>query len=384
MLLADFILGNLEPILQEWENFARTVETPASDLDAKGLRDNAQQILCTVALDMRTSQTEQQINKSQGLSPVSENQTAAQNHGVLRLREGFTLDQMVSEYRALRSTVLRLWLAQELSGEEHQIGDMIRFNEAIDQAMVESIASYGRAVETTRKIVLGVLAHDLRSPLGAIMMSGDILRQSKTSDPRQSHLASQISVSVRRANQIMNDLLDLARFNLGTGIPVNKQSVELKSICQGVIEEVTACYPHMQIIFSCADAVPGRFDPLRIGQAFTNLISNAAKHGDKQKPVQVTLNGDASNAYFTVQNFGKPIAPGALPTLFNPQGRYSRFTDSEQDPSAGMGLGLFIAAEIVAGHGGNIEVESTMERGTIFTVKMPACRSEPARDGRQR
>ncbi|MGH8385008.1 MAG: ATP-binding protein [Pseudomonas sp.] len=374
MRLSQFIFANIESILKEWENFARTVDTPYPVLDTKGLRNHARQILTAVALDIRTSQTDQeQFDKSQGLGPVSETETPAQSHAVLRLVDGYSLDQMVSEYRALRSSVLRLWLTQAFVGDEHQLQDMIRFNEAVDQALVESIASYGSAVETTRKLVLGVLAHDLRSPLGAIMMSADLLQRSERRlDPsRQANLTSQISASVRRANSIVNDLTDLARFNLSNGIPVSKQTIDLGPLCQSVLEEVTACNPQSQILFNIKDAVAGRFDPLRMGQVFTNLISNAVQHGDKQQPVQVTLAGDADHIFFTVQNFGDPIPSSALPYLFNPEGRYSKFADSDQGASAGLGLGLFIAAEIVNGHGGNIDVESTLENGTIFSVTLP-------------
>lgn len=90
------------------------------------------------------------------------------------------MNQMVAEYRALRSSVLSLWLAQETMRDAHHVQDMIRFNEAIDQALVESVAAYGAAVESTRKMVLAVLGHDLRSPLGAVLMAGDlILRQER-------------------------------------------------------------------------------------------------------------------------------------------------------------------------------------------------------------
>lgn len=371
MRLSSFIEQHIESIMHEWENFARSVQTPMHALDAKGLRNHAQHILRSVAADMREPQSEQQqIYKSQGLAPSAQQETAAQTHAVLRLIDGFTLDQMVSEYRALRSSVLRLWLAHEFVGDPHQLGDMVRFNEAIDQALVESIASYGRAVETTRKMVLGVLAHDLRTPLGAVLMSADLLQKS-TLDERQTRLAGQIGVSVRRANQIVNDLLDLARFNLGIGIPINKTAIDLAPVCQSIVDEVTASYPKTQILFSAATTLPGAFDPLRMGQVFTNLIGNAVQHGDRHQPVQVSLSADTRNAYFTVQNFGDPIPDYALPYLFNPEGRYSSFADNERGASAGLGLGLFIAAEIANGHGGKIAVESTAERGTVFRVTLP-------------
>jgi len=205
MRLSDFILTNLEPILQAWEDFARTVETPMPALSKSGLRNHGDRLLKVVALDMQTSQTtRQQIDKSQGHGPQSDDETAAQTHAVARLVDGFTLDQMVSEYRALRSSVLRLWLFQEYSADEHQVADIIRFNEAIDQALVESIAAYGQAVEKTRKRVLGVLGHDLRSPLGAVLLASERLRSKPTLEAADATLANQIWSSVTRANTMVN------------------------------------------------------------------------------------------------------------------------------------------------------------------------------------
>ena len=118
------------------------------------------------------------------------------------------MDQMVSEYRALRSSVLRLWLAQQHVDDEHDVQDIIRFNEAIDQALVEWIARYGEAVESTRKTVLGVLGHDLRSPLGALLMASDMLRKNANMTDRDRRLAEQINASVSRANHMVGYLLD--------------------------------------------------------------------------------------------------------------------------------------------------------------------------------
>jgi len=372
MRLSNFILGNLEPVLQEWEAFARTVEVPRQVLDATGLRNHAVHILRAVALDMRTPQSRQeQIDKSQGLGPQSVAETAAQTHAVLRLLNGFSLDQMVSEYRALRSSVLRLWLAQSVAQDEHHVEDMIRFNEAIDQALVESISAYGLAAETNRKMFLGVLGHNLRTPLTAVIMGADLLHQATELNDRHKMLASQIAAAGQRANQIVNDLLDLARCNLGAGIPIQLQSIDLGAVCASVVAEVTASYPQAQLVFKDACEVLGEFDPVRMGQAFANLLANAAQHGDLERPIHVTLKKERADVYFAVKNFGEPIPSSALPFLFKPEGRFSRFASNEQGASAGLGLGLFVAAEIVAGHRGHIEVESTAERGTTFRIVLP-------------
>ncbi len=372
MRLSTFILENLEAILQAWEDFARSVETPLDPLSDKGLRNHAEQILKTAALDMRTPQSPQeQLDKSQGLGPVSDAETAAQAHGILRLMDGFTLDQMVSEFRAIRASVLRLWLAREFEGRDYQVDDIIRFNEAVDQALGESIASYGKAVELTRKTVLAVLGHDLRSPLGAALMGADLLRKNQRLADKEKTIASQVAVSVQRANHMVTDLLDLARVNLGTGIPVHCEETELREACTGVIEEVSLAHPHVHIVLNAHTSVRGHFDPARIAQVFANLINNAVRHGDVERPINVNLTSEDGSASFSVQNYGSPISSEALPFLFSPEGRYSRYSNDSTGAAAGLGLGLFIAAEIVRSHGGTIAVESNLEQGTTFSVVMP-------------
>lgn len=372
MRLSDFILDNLEPILQAWEEFARSVDTPMPALDPQGLRDHAEYILTNVALDMQTVQTPQeQIDKSHGLGPVIEDRSAAQTHAITRLMAGFTLDQMVSEYRALRSSVLRLWLLQGYTGKENQVLDMVRFNEGIDQALVESIAAYGHAVETTRKTVLGVLGHDLRTPLGAVTLGADLLRETEELGTRGKRIITQITTSAQNANQMVNDLLDLARCNLGTGIPVRPEMTDLATVCQSVVDELTVAHPKAKIIFTDSGAVTGKYDRSRMAQVFSNLIGNAVRHGKAQSPVNVSLNTDGSTAYFSVQNLGDPIPANELPALFNPERRYTKYSHGELGSSSGLGLGLFIAAQIVEGHGGKIEVESSTEQGTIFSVRIP-------------
>jgi len=376
MRLHDFILKHIEQILLDWESFARTVETARPAMGTKGLRDHAEHILSMIAQDMQTYQSErQQILKSHGQGhghgPVKEEDAPSQTHAMTRFVAGFSMDQMVSEYRALRSSVLRLWLANDRTDDEHDKQDMIRFNEAIDQALFESIATFGQAVESTRKTVLGVLGHDLRSPLGAVLMASDLLCESENLAAREKRLAAQISASVRRANQMVADLLDLARCNLGSGIPVNPEKADLAILCASVVEELRIGFPHARILMQANEAVTGMYDPARIEQVFTNLIGNAVRHGDSKQPIYVILAQDNDCSVFSVQNRGELIPASVMPQLFNPQARYSSYAATEKGASAGLGLGLFIAAEIVSAHGGKIEVVSTVEQGTVFKVLLP-------------
>lgn len=165
MRLADFIVNHSEAILAEWEAFAST-RTPASaSMTPLQLRNHAGHILRAIAKDLDTPQSEaQEIAKSQGNAPLipDAQETAAQAHGLLRAKSGFDIAQMASEYRALRSSVLRLWL-RACGQETPNVTDIMRFNEAVDQAFAESIAYFSQRVERSRNLFLGMLGHDMRT-----------------------------------------------------------------------------------------------------------------------------------------------------------------------------------------------------------------------------
>ncbi|RON53096.1 sensor histidine kinase [Pseudomonas frederiksbergensis] len=372
MRLSDFIIKNLEPILQAWEDFARTIEIPGEALDSKALRDHAEQMLRAIAIDLCTYQSAQeQIAKAQGNAPIEELETAAETHAVTRLMAGFTLDQMVSEYRALRTSVLSQWLGQMKAGTVLEVDDMIRFNEAIDQALAESIASYSRAVEASRNVFLGILGHDLRTPLGAILLGADVLRRAVDMGARKTKIALGIYTSVRRASQIVGDLLDLTRCQMGPGIPVKKGNIDLAPLCTRIVEEIHTAHPSAQIVFKVEASARGEFDGARMEQVFSNLLGNAVEHGDLQFPIKVSLEVKDGSVVFVVHNFGEPIPKDILPFIFNPMGRFSQHASLDLGSSTGLGLGLYIASEIVAAHSGTIDVVSDIERGTTFLVKVP-------------
>ncbi|WP_426203964.1 ATP-binding protein [Pseudomonas sp. TWP3-1] len=373
MRLSDFIIKNLEPILQAWEDFARTIEVPGQELDSKGLRDHAEQMLRAIALDLRTTPPPQErIAQSQGNDPVEQLETAAEVHAVTRLLVGFTLDQMVSEYRALRASVLSQWLGQMKAGTFLDVDDMIRFNGAIDQALAESIASYSRAVEASRNVFLGILGHDLRTPLGAILLGADVLRRSKKVEGREAKVALGIFTSVKRASRIVSDLLDLTRCQMGPGIPVKKVEIDLKPLCIRIVEEIRTFHPSADIIFRAEASALGEFDGARMEQVFSNLLSNAVQHGDHEFPIEVSLDSSDGSVLFVVHNRGEPIPEHVLPFIFSPMGRFSQQATLDAGHSAGLGLGLYIASEIVTAHSGSIDVTSDKLHGTTFLVKVPA------------
>ncbi|MBT2339542.1 MULTISPECIES: sensor histidine kinase [Pseudomonas] len=372
MRLADFIIDNIEPILQAWEEFAKTLTPAADGMNTAALRDHAEHMLRVIAADLRTPQTPaQQVAKSHGEAPAAEVETAAETHAIIRQATGFTLEQMVSEYRALRTSVLMLWMPKVQPGDEQMVGDVMRFNEAIDQALAESVVSYSSAVDAARNIFLGILGHDLRSPLGAILLSSEVLLRAIDLPPKTTKIATRIYTSVKRSIKIAGDLLDFTRTQLGTGIPVQRLRDDMVAACEGMVEEARAYHPEINIIFETSGALKMHFDRARMEQVFANLIGNAIQHGTTGTPITVLLSTEEDMAVIKINNQGKPIEKDALGSIFNPMFRRAPEENANFGSTAGLGLGLYIASAIVSAHHGLIEVQSNMLSGTTFTVRIP-------------
>lgn len=378
MRLADFIGANLEAILLEWEAFARDYVPAGEVMDVTALRDHAADILKAVTADLRTPQTERaRAEKAKGQAgPLpGAADTAAETHGSLRAESGFTLGQMVSEFRALRASIIRLWRAASGPPGATDFEDVTRFNEAIDQVLTESLTRYARDLEHSKEMFLAILGHDLRTPLGAILMSAAGLLMSQNLGQPQQAAASRILTSGTRIKGMVNDLLDFTRTRLGAGIPLARAEMDLGEVGRQVVEEVAAYHPDRDVRFDAAGPVRGWWDGARLGQAVSNLVGNAVQHGSAGTPVGVTLRGTADEVTVAVHNSGPVIPPGQMRQIFSPLKRIARGAPQPHD-SGSMGLGLFIASEIVKGHGGRIEVESSEAGGTTFTVHLP--RHHPA------
>ena len=372
MRLSKFIVENMEEILAEWESFAKTIQPAAETMDSLTLRDHAKLILEAAAKDIETDQTDrEQSDKSKGLArPLAGAETAATTHGALRQIAGFDLAQLGSEYRALRASVVRLWKSRLTEFDESEFDDMTRFNEAVDQALAESISSYSGAVDQSRQTFLAILVHDLRGPLSAIQMASHILIKSEALDAQHLDVAARIKRSVSTMNRMIKDLLEYAGGQIGKKIPINPEPASMEKVCRASIDEIQLAYPKAVFDFEITDIFDSRFDPARFGQVLSNLLINAAKYSEKGKPITLSVRKDGETTIVAVKNFGRPIPPESLQVIFNPLVQLSA-QGAHSHPSTSLGLGLFIAREIIEGHGGTIEVRSSEMTGTIFTIRLP-------------
>jgi signal transduction histidine kinase len=278
MRLADFILASREPILAEWEAFARTCAPASGTMDIAALRDHAGEMLAVIAADLATPQGRlAQSEKSKGRAPAEDPtvRTAAEEHGAGRAESGFTVEQMVAEYRALRASVIRLWTKAQGGLAADDAEDLIRFSEAIDQALAESVSQFTLDLEQAKETFLAVLGHDLRTPLGAIYSSAAFMLETGELEEPHRTLTARIAGSAKRSVTMVGDLLDFTRSRLGDGIPIVRAETSLGRVVRNVIDEISAAHPGRQIQGDTRGAQRGHWDAARLSQALTNLIGNA-------------------------------------------------------------------------------------------------------------
>jgi len=382
MRLADFILANREPVLAEWEVFARTCAPASGSMDVAALRDHADEMLTVIAADLATPQGRlAQSEKSKGHAPSEDDDatTAAEEHGSGRARSGFTVAQMVAEYRALRASVIRLWTASEGALDASDIEDLTRFNEAVDQALAESILRFNEDVEQAKETFLAILGHDLRTPLGAIQTSATFILETAALNEAERTLLAGIAGSARRSVAMVGDLLDFTRSRLGDGIPIARAETDLSELVRDVVDEITAAHPERSIRVDARVEQRGRWDAARLRQALGNIIGNAVQHGAEGATVTVDVRGTDDQVTVAVHNRGTIIPAEQLDGIFNPMNpRRSPRPAGAQGPTGSLGLGLYIADRIVHAHGGQIDVESSESGGTTFTVRLPRRKQPPA------
>lgn len=369
MRLAEFILHDMQAILAEWEAFAATLLPAAAGMTPLALRDHAQHILQAVAKDLAIPQTrEEQSKKSKGRAPRAAGapETAAQTHAVLRARGGFDINQLVAEYRALRASVLRLWMDAG-SLDATGVGDIIRFNEAIDQAVAESVGHFHAQVEQARNLLLGMLGHDMRSPLQTIQATASHLAALNAGE-QVSAAAARLIRSGASMQALLDDLVDFNRMRLGLGIKVAPSDIDLAVPVADELEQFRGAHPHRQIELAVTGDCRGRWDGLRLQQALRNLVSNAIKYGAPDSPVRVALRGEGADVRLEVTNSGPPIDPSALSGIFDPLKR--GVARGDRTDRGSLGLGLFIVREIARAHGGEVEVRCEGSEIT-FAVRLP-------------
>jgi len=373
MRLPAFITSNLDAILIDWVAFAQAQLPAAATMDHAGLLDHGRLILEEIASDMHQPQGDDERQaKSEGNGSNASPSIAVPSriHARQRERQGFQVEQMVAEYRALRATVLRLWSAASSSVQVEDLEDVTRFNEAVDQAIAESLQVFVAEVDKARDLFLGMLGHDLRGPLSTIANCATMdLRTRPDDSPR----AAVILRSVTQMKALLDDLVEYTRHRLGSGLAIDPANLQLDQFARDTLDEIAAISSGRVLNLEVEGDMEGEWDARRLHQALSNLVFNALKYGLPSAPIRISLNGThADEVVVAVENAGKPIPRRVLPTIFDPLSRAAA-DDGDVDSQvagANLGLGLYVVREIANAHGGSVDVTSD-DSATRFELKLP-------------
>ncbi|AKQ70688.1 Histidine protein kinase AsgD [Myxococcus hansupus] len=222
--------------------------------------------------------------------------------------------------------------------------------------------------------LMGIITHDIRSPLGAIMNWSRVLAAGGSEEDAQ-RTSQRIATAAVRIERLTRLLLDFTRTRLMGGVAIEPRPVDLKDLACKVAHEFGVAFPQRTVEVDHKGNTQGVWDPDRLAQVTSNLVENALKYSPPETPVKLTARGHRTRVVLEVHNAGRPIPDHLLPHLFEP---FRSGPQSSRTLKMSYGLGLFIVREIVQAHGGTIEVRSDETEGTTFTVTLPR-RSMPAK-----
>ncbi|HYO66322.1 MAG TPA: ATP-binding protein, partial [Archangium sp.] len=232
----------------------------------------------------------------------------------------------------------------------------------------EALAEELRQRADFEQQLIGIVSHDLRTPVSAILLGVTRLLRGEELSVRQTKSVVRIQSSAERAHRMIRDLLDFTQARLAGGLRIERRPTDLHALIQGVLEEIQAAHDGRELRFSRDGDGRGEWDPDRLGQAVQNLVTNALKYSPGNTPVRIETHAGDSGVAVSIHNEGAPIPPDMLGRIFQPLQRASGEVDKA---GRSIGLGLYIVKQVVDAHGGTVSVESSAEAGTTFTVWLP-------------
>jgi PAS domain S-box-containing protein len=252
-----------------------------------------------------------------------------------------------------------------LRNEQGQVRRWLGTSTDIDD-LKQAEAELRRRSEFEQQLI-GIVSHDLRNPLNAILLAAETLMRSGDLTERQAKTVARLLAAAERATRLTHDLLDFTRVRLCGDIPLERKPLDLHVAVRKVLDEVRLAHPERTIELRSSGDGQGVLDGDRLAQVVINLVTNAITYSPAQTPIRVETRGENGALFLSVHNLGSPIPPELLPRLFEPMQRGT----SEDSMAGNIGLGLFIVDSIVRAHGGTIEVHSTAKEGTTFRVVLP-------------
>lgn len=360
-ITSQSVLNRLsEEILTNWEAQVRREVTTAGDLLGPALRNSLPIFLNHLSIALSE-------NDPRGLT--RESSDMVRMHAGERARESeFGPAQLIQEYQVLRDVVTSL-LEKEFKLSEN---DYETIQKSFDQAIQEALMEFFLVHAELREQFMATLSHDLRNPIGVAKMGAQLICEEaqNISDSKIRDeiidLSNRIESNMKRADRMIQDLLDASVLRIGERLPIQISQCNLKAVVQEVVSELAE--KSRERINVIGETINGFWDCSGIQRALENLIKNAIKYGAADAPITVELSKNSKQVRLSVHNFGNPIPESEQGLIFK---TFRRAKVSPSNSQLGWGIGLSLVKAVSESHGGNVQVESTQDAGTTFTMNLP-------------
>jgi signal transduction histidine kinase len=370
MKLSSFIATHREEILQAWKESASARFRP-DEVSFAPVRDNLGELLDAIAQDLDSDEQADDLRTHQTRERAwTHVKAVAEKHGAGRAQEGMNVKQMVPELLALRASVTRLWRESLSSVSTRDLTDLIELDAAVDFALMHSVWKFMDQLSRSRVTFLSILGHDLRDPLFTVISGAKLMLEEGFDPKKMRDVASRIVRTGERMHQLVVDLLDFTRTRISGQMPIQRHKSDLGHTVRSLADEFSTSHPDRALNIDVSGDLHGSWDDTRMSQAIGNLLANAVHHGDEERPIDISTWADEREVAIAVHNEGPPIPKERRRQLFDPL-NVARERDTTGRDTGHLGLGLYIAKAIVSGHRGQIEVDSTPEHGTTFTIRLP-------------
>ncbi len=348
-------------ILAEWEKNVREKVNAAAQLQRPVLTDTVPSFLDNLA---------ESLSEEHPRTIATESTTIAEEHGSERARlSRYGPDQLITEYQLLRDVVLNKLQAVVSLTE----GDRITIQKSFDQAVCDAMTAFFLVHSQIREKFVAGLGHDLRNPLGAAKMSAELILLSLNDEAYQGEifedlrkLAQRIVNNAKRADRMIQDMLDASVIQIGEKVPLKVGEWEILAIVKDVITDLNR--KEQERIHLVGSPVWGHWDGEALRRSVENLLSNAMKYGDSETPVTIRVNALAGRMILSVHNLGAEIPAEEQEVLFQ---AFRRSQAAKASGKKGWGIGLALVRGVAEGHGGSIAVDSLRGRGTTFSIDIP-------------
>jgi sigma-B regulation protein RsbU (phosphoserine phosphatase) len=260
---------------------------------------------------------------------------------------------------------------QELLRARKRAEQLLESERAAQEALAAALRTQEREAQLRAQIaeqLIGIVSHDLRTPLNAITLGTGMLATSRPL-AAQDRIVERIASAARRANRLLEDLLDFTSARIGGGLPIRRVPLDLHASVAETVEELKLTWQGRPLRHETHGAGSCVADSDRLAQLVINLVNNAMTYGTPEQPVTVTTRGEQAWLTLEVHNMGPAIAEALLPHIFEPLRRGEHQVKSG---SRSVGLGLFIVHQIALAHGGTMEVHSSASEGTRFVLTLPS------------